>query len=209
MALLHPSRSDVGVLELFELSGRNAERATILLRDLLAAWPDRAELAGDLVACEHDGDRIAHDIIHRLHEARTGRRDVDALDGYHLATALDDIVDESEHTADMLGIYRVEAPMEHACLLGEVLVGAGAEVARALRALRDGAPLGRHLVEIHRLENEGDRLSRDAIASLFAAGIDPMMVIRWKAIFDTLESAVDACETVANVLEGIAIKRGR
>jgi uncharacterized protein len=209
MALLHATGQDVGVLELFALSGRNAERAAVLLRDLLAAWPDRAELATELVACEHDGDRIAHDIIHRLHDGRNGRRGLDAHDGYQLATALDDIVDEAEHTADMLGIYRVEATMEHACLLGEVLVVAAAEVARALRGLRDGADLGPHLVEIHRLENEGDRLSRDAIASLFAAGIDPMVVIRWKDIFESLEASIDACEHVAHVLEGIAIKRGR
>jgi uncharacterized protein len=209
MALLHIAGSDVGVLELFEVSGRNAGHATVLLRDLLAAWPERPELAAELVECEHDGDRIAHDIIHRLHGGRTGRHGVDSFDGYQLATALDDIVDEAEHTADMLGIYRVEAPMEHACLLAEVLVGAGAEVARALHALRDEAELGPHLVEIHRLENEGDRLSRDAIASLFAAGIDPMVVIRWKDIFESLEASVDACEHVAHVLEGIAIKRGR
>ena len=63
------------------------------------------------------------------------------------------------------------------------------------------------MVEIHRLENEGDRIQRAAIADLFVAGIDPMIVIRWKDIFDTLESAVDACETVANVLEGITLKR--
>src|SRR5919112_2654067 len=170
MVLLHSAAADVEVLDLFELSGRNVQRAAVLLRDLLAAWPERAELAADLVECEHDGDRIAHDIIHRLHDGRAPRRGVDPLAGYELATALDDVVDEAEHTADMLGIYRVEATMEHACLLGEVLVGAGAEVARALRALRDGADVAAHLVEIHRLENEGDRLSRDAIASLFAAG---------------------------------------
>jgi uncharacterized protein len=210
MTLLHPAGADVGVLDLFELSGRNVQRATLLLRDLLAAWPERAELAAELVACEHDGDRIAHDVIHRLHDGRAGgRRGVDALAGYELATALDDIVDEAEHTADMLGIYRVEATMEHACLLAEVLVAAGTEVARALGALREGAELGAHLVEIHRLENEGDRLSRDAIASLFAAGIDPMVVIRWKDIFESLEASVDACEHVAHVLEGIAIRRTR
>ncbi|HEX2103963.1 MAG TPA: DUF47 family protein [Solirubrobacteraceae bacterium] len=162
-------------------------------------------MATELVACEHDGDRIAHDIIHRLHDGRGARRGVDSLDGHRLATALDDIVDESEHTADVLRMYRVEAPMEHACLLADVLVGAGAEVARALRALRDGGELRPHLIAIHRLENEGDRPSRDAIASLFAAGIDPMVVIRWKDIFESLEASIDAGEHVAHVLEGIAI----
>ena len=76
-----------------------------------------------------------------------------------------------------------------------------------MRGLRNGADFAPDLVEIHRLENEADRLQRAAVAGLFANGIDPMMLIRWKDIFDTLERAVDACETVANVLEGIAIKR--
>jgi uncharacterized protein len=208
MVLIHTS-GDVGVLDLFELSGRTVKRSTVILRDLLADWPDRPDLAAALVDCEHEGDRIAHDIIHRLHDGRAARRAIDSFDGYQLATALDDVVDNAEHTADMLGIYHVEASMEHACLLAEVLVAAGEQVAQALRALRAGAELGPHLVEIHRLENEGDRLSRDAIASLFVAGIDPMVVIRWKDIFESLEAAVDACEHVAHVLEGISIKRRR
>jgi uncharacterized protein Yka (UPF0111/DUF47 family) len=209
MALLRTSGPEVGVLELFEESGRTVERATVLLRDLLATWPEEANLAAALVDCEHDGDRIAHDIIHRLHDGGAARRGPDAADGHELATALDDIVDTAEQTADMLGIYQVEASMEHACLLSEVLVAAGAQVAAALRALRAGAEVAPFLVEIHRLENEGDRLSRDAIASLFIAGIDPMVVIRWKGIFESLESSVDACEHVAHVLEGITLKRRR
>ena len=99
--------------------------------------------------------------------------------------------------------------MEQAVALSEVLVGAGEEVARALRGLRTGGDFGPQLIEIHRLENEGDRLHRDGVASLFATGIDPMLVIRWKDIFESLEAAVDACETVAHVLEGIALKRRR
>jgi uncharacterized protein Yka (UPF0111/DUF47 family) len=208
MALLHAS-GDVGVLELFEHSGRTVTRATVLLRDLLADWPERRELAAELVDCEHEGDRIAHDIIHRLHDGRASRAGIDSFDGLQLATALDDIVDNAEQTTDMLSLYGVEASMEHACLLAEVLVAAGEQVSAALRALRAGGELGPHLVEIHRLENEGDRLSRDAIASLFVAGIDPMVVIRWKDIFESLESAVDACEHVAHVIEGIGLKRRR
>ncbi len=80
---------------------------------------------------------------------------------------------------------------------------------KALRCLRTGTDLGPHLVEIHRLENEGDRLQRDGVASLFVGGIDPMVVIRWKDIFESLEAAVDACETVAHVLEGITLKQRR
>ena len=124
-----------------------------------------------------------------------------------LAGALDDIVDYAEEAADQLGLYGVEAPMEQAQQVADVLVGCSEHVAAALRGLRGGHELSPHLVEIHRLENEGDRLQRAAVAGLFANGIDPMMLIRWKDIFDTLEAAVDACETVANVLEGISIKR--
>jgi uncharacterized protein Yka (UPF0111/DUF47 family) len=97
--------------------------------------------------------------------------------------------------------------MEQAEEIAAVLVGASEHVAAGVRVLRDGGEPGEHLVEVHRLENEGDRLSRAAVADLFAAGIDPMMVIRWKDIFETLEGAVDACETVANVLEGMLLKR--
>ena len=208
MALLHTS-GDVGVLELFEQSGRTVKRATVLLRDLLADWPDHRELATELVDCEHEGDRVTHDIIHRLHDSRSSRKAIDSLEGLQLATALDDIVDNAEQTADMLGIYGVEATMEHACLLADVLVASGEQVSLALRALREGNELWPRLVEIHRLENEADRLSRDAIASLFVAGIDPMVVIRWKDIFESLEAAVDACEHVAHVLEGIGLKRRR
>jgi uncharacterized protein Yka (UPF0111/DUF47 family) len=199
--------TDTGVFELFEESGRNVERATLLLRDLLVDYPERADLARDLLLCEQDGDRITHDIIHRMNGGRSGRPPVDPADGHLLATTLDDIVDFAEQAADELSLYGVEAPMEQSARIASVLVGAGEQVALALRCLRSGTEPAPHLVEIHRLENEGDRLSREAVASLFATGIDPMVVIRWKDIFETLEQAIDACEKVAHVLEGITLKR--
>src|SRR3954463_7722470 len=159
---------DTGVLDLIEESGRNVRRATLLLRDLFADYPERADLARDLLLCEQEGDRITHDIIHRLNGGGAGRPPFANDDGHALATALDDVVDFSEQTADMLGIYGIEAPMEQATAMGDVLVGAGEQVAVALRCLRTGTALAPHLVEIHRLENEGDRISRDAVASLFA-----------------------------------------
>jgi predicted phosphate transport protein (TIGR00153 family) len=197
------------LMSLVEEAGRNVQRSGLLLHDLLVDYPEHATLARDLKVCEQEGDRITHDIIHRLAEGRV-RAPFAASDGYALATALDDIVDHSENAAAQLGLYAVEAPMEQAVEFTDVLVGAGEQIAQALRALRGGAELGPHLVEIHRLENEGDRLQRDGVASLFAGGIDPMVVIRWKDIFESLEAAVDACETVAHVLEGITLKqRGR
>jgi uncharacterized protein len=200
---------DTTLMGLVEEAARNVQRSGLLLRDLLTDYPEHAALAQDLKVCEQEGDRITHDIIHRLAGRGRSRAPFDAADGYALATALDDVVDHSEQAAAQLGLYGVEAPMEQAVEFTDVLVGAGEQIAQALRSLRTGTELGSHLVEIHRLENEGDRLQRDGVASLFAGGIDPMVVIRWKDIFESLEAAVDACETVAHVLEGITLKQRR
>jgi uncharacterized protein Yka (UPF0111/DUF47 family) len=203
--ILRRARPDPELLVLFEESGRNVQRASLLLRDLFADYPEQASLARDVLLCEQEGDRIAHDILSRL--AARGSRALDSADVHALAGALDDIVDHAEEAADQLGLYGVEAPMEQAERIAGVLVECAEQVALGLRGLRNGADPAEHLVTIHRLENEADRLVRDAVASLFANGIDPMMVIRWKDIFETLEAAVDACETVANVLEGMSLKR--
>ncbi len=198
-------KADAELLALFEESGRNVQRATVLLRELLTDYPEHPELAQEVLACEHEGDRIAHDILHRL--AERGPAHLDGADVHALAGALDDVVDHAEEAADQLGLYGVEAPMEAAVEMTEVLVLAADEVAESLSRMRDGETPLPHLVEIHRLENEADRIVRAAVASLFVNGIDPMIVIRWKDIFETLEESVDACETVANVLEGMSLKR--
>jgi uncharacterized protein Yka (UPF0111/DUF47 family) len=198
---------DETLFELIAESGANVLRTALLLRDLLAEYPERAGLAKDVRQCEHEGDRITHDLIHRLADAQRARLPFDAAEGHRLATALDDIVDHAEQVADTLGLYAVEATMEQAVELSDVLVGAAEQVSLALGCLRSGDELAPYLVEIHRLENEGDRLRRDAVASLFASGTDPMVVIRWRDIFESLEAAVDACETVAHILEGIGLRR--
>ena len=200
-------RSDPRLLELFAESGRNVHRAAGLLRDLLADYPYSNGVGRAIVDCEHEGDRIAHDILHRAAEHGRRRSVPQPADTQALTVALDDIVDFAEEAADQLGRYGVEASMEPAQEIADVLVRATEEVVAALDGLRNGADTGPHLVEIHRLENEADEIVRDAVASRFATGIDPMVVIRWKDIFESLEAAVDACETAANVLEGIALKR--
>ena len=208
MALLR-RRPDGPLLDLLDESGRNIQHAARTLRDMLGDPPERRDLAEELLRCEHEGDRIAHDIIHRLNGGRTRgtRAPFDPVTGHQLATALDDIVDLAEEAADQLVLYRIEAPMEQALELADVLVGAGEQVAGALTALRAGIDLAPRLVEIHRLENEGDRVSRDAVASLFEGGIDPMVVIRWKDVFERLEEAIDACEHVSHILEGVVVKQ--
>jgi uncharacterized protein Yka (UPF0111/DUF47 family) len=195
------------MLALFEAAGDNNARACVLLRDLLAGFPEQAELATAIRDREHEGDRLAHEMLLRLADHGARACALEATDVHALTGALDDVVDFAEEAADQLGLYGVEAPMEQAQQIAGVLVGAAEHVATGLRGLRNGLDVAPQLVEIHRLENEADKLQREALADLFVTGIDPMMVIRWKDIFETLESAVDACETVANVLEGMTLKR--
>jgi hypothetical protein len=190
--------------DLFEEAGANIARAGDLIERILQEWPDRGSLMRDLVNCEHEGDRITHDIIQRLNQ--TFVTPIDREDIYALASSLDDIVDYIEEAADFLGLYRIEAPMAQAQELGSVLREACQAVAQAIPRLRDFRDIHHYTVEINRLENDGDRIVRAALASLFDHGIDPMLVIRWKDIFERLEEAVDATERTANILEGITIK---
>jgi uncharacterized protein len=186
-------------------AGRNVERATALLRELMRAWPDGAEKRLELVDLEHDNDAVTHDVIHHLHSRLAvpfERSDVLAL-----ASGLDDVVDYAEEAADFLGLYRVEAPMDQAVALADTLCLAGCEVAAALGSLDDLGAATPHLREIKRLEHEGDRLLRDGLSALFEGGVDPMAVIRWKDIFERVEEGIDACDRVAHVLRGIAVKR--
>src|SRR5918912_2565738 len=191
--------------DLFEEAGGNIVRAADLLDQLLRSYPDRRdELTRDILICEQEGDRITHDIIRRLNE--TFVTPIDREDIYALASALDDIVDFTEEVADYLGLYKIEAPMEQAQQLAKVLHEASRQIDQALPRLRGFQDISHFTVEINRLENDGDRIVREAMAALFDDGIDPMVVIRWKDIYERLESAIDACETVANILEGITIK---
>jgi uncharacterized protein len=190
--------------DLFEEAGGNILRATGLLEEMLRDFPERSALARDILICEQDGDRITHDIIQRLNQ--TFVTPIDREDIYEMASALDDVVDYTEEVADYLGLYKIEAPMVQSQELAKVLHACGRQIAEAMPRLRGFKDISHYTVEINRLENDGDRITREAIASLFDNGIDPMVVIRWKDIFERLEEAIDATEHVANILEGIVIK---
>jgi uncharacterized protein len=195
---------DLAYFELFEEAGRNIKRAADLLDELLSGFPDSRDLAQDIRECEHAGDRITHEIVNRLNH--TFEAPIDGQDMLALASALDDIVDYIEEVADYLGLYKIEAPMDQGIRLAGVLKAACEQVCDALPRLRGFGELSEQTVEINRLENEGDRITREAVASLFDGGIDPMVVIRWKDLFERLEAAIDSTERVANILEGIVIK---
>jgi hypothetical protein len=195
---------DGDFFRLFEEAGGNIVRAADLLDQMVRHYPERAGLARDILICEQEGDRIVHDVIGRVNH--TFVTPIDREDILELISVLDDIVDYIEEVADYLGLYKIEAPMEQATELTHVLLGATRQLEQAIPRLRGFKDISRQTVEAHRLENEGDRIVRAAIASLFERGIDPMFVIRWKDIFERLEDAIDACERAAYILEGIVIK---
>jgi uncharacterized protein len=190
--------------DLFAEGGQNTLRTAKLLRDLLEVWPDDGGLATDILKAEQEGDRITHDIIRRLNT--TFVTPIDREDIFSLATQMDDIVDDIEETADFMGLYQIEAPMDQSLAMAEVLVKSCEQLYGLLQNLRGFKDLDHYWIEIHRLENDGDRIYRDAVASLFSNGIDPMVVIRWRDIFLRLERAIDATETTASILEGIIVK---
>ncbi len=190
--------------DLFEEAGVNIHRAAELLERMLRDYPENSELAREVLICEQHGDRITHDIVQRLNN--TFVTPIDREDILALASGLDDIVDYIEEVADFLGLYKIEAPMEAAQKMADVLVQATQQIAEAMPNMRGFKDLSRYTVEINRLENDGDRIQREALAALFIEGIDPMVVIRWKDIYERLEEAIDATEKVAYTLEGIVLK---
>lgn len=192
--------------DLFSEAGRNTLRAARMLDQMMGEWPDDTGLGREILLTEQEGDRITHNIIRRLNTSSHSPMDRDET--YALATKLDDVVDYIEEAADFLGLYSIEAPMTQANELTAILVACCTELAEALDKLKGSQGVDPHLIEIHRLENDGDRVSRDAVAALFSNGIDPMVVIRWKDIFAVLEKAIDATESTAHIIEGILIRKG-
>ena len=190
-----PLPHDRTFFDLFNEAGKNGVHAAALLDEMMNVWPDAGSLGEQIVEAEHRGDRITHSIVQRLNTTEVSP--IDREDVYGLAT---------EEAADFLGLYQVEAPMEQATALTEVLVGGCRHLAAGLEELPSFHDLDRHWIEVHRLENEADRIFRSALASLFTNAIDPMVVIRWKDIFEVLEEAIDATEKAAQILEGIVIK---
>ena len=204
MALRSATSRDAAYFDLLAESGANILRGANLLEHMFETWPEESGVARDILKAEQEGDRITQEIVRRLNlEPPKG---VESTDLYALATQLDDIIDDTEEAADFMGLYQIEAPMEQAYELSDILAQSCEQVSGLLSDLREFKELEPYWVEIHRLENEGDRVWREALASLFSNGIDPMVVIRWKDIFGLLERAIDSTETAAHTIEAIAVK---
>jgi uncharacterized protein Yka (UPF0111/DUF47 family) len=124
-----------------------------------------------------------------------------------LAIEIDDVVDELEEASDLLGLYGIELPTKHAVQQTGLIVAAAEQLSIACANLKSFVGVQEALIELKRLEDEGDRILRDGLASLFRDDrIDPLMVIRWKDVYDRLEGALDSCETAANTIANIVVK---
>jgi len=193
---------------LFEESAQNAVKAAHSLKQMVDTWQDIEQRIAEIDDLEHHGDTITHQISARVH--RTFITPLDREDIAMLAHTLDDITDFIHAAAVAMHLYKVDYPSQRAKQLADIIVEATTEVGRAMPHLRGhGAQLKRilgHCIEINRLENAADEVFRSAMAELFDNPTDMANVIKWREIYEHMESATDRCEDVANVLEGVALK---
>ena len=193
--------------DLFEASTANAFKTAQVLKEMVDTWIDLEEKVNLIDELEHTGDTITHSIFEQLH--RTFITPFDREDIASLANSLDDVTDFIHAASMAMFIYKVNYPSQGAKELASIIVQATAEVETALSLLRHRAKLKQvleHCIEINRLENTADSIYRRAMAQLFEDSSDMAAVIKWREIYDHMESATDRCEDVASVLEGIALK---
>jgi uncharacterized protein len=192
---------------LFEESAKNAAEVAQQLKDLLCDWNDVEKKVEVIIEMEHKGDGVAHEIIALVH--RTFVTPFDREDIALLAHSLDDIVDFIEAAADAMNLYQIAEPTPTAKELADVIVQITSEVYQAMSELRQRLDLKKILkrcVEINRLENMADKIYREGLAELFRDSKDIPYIIKWREIYEYMETASDRCEDVANALEGVAIK---
>ncbi len=178
-----------------------------VLKEMVDTWQFVESRVAEVTELEHRGDNIAHQIMAQLH--RTFVPPFDREDIALLAHTMDDVVDFIQAAADAMLIYKIGQPSQRARELAEIIVRAVTEIEKAVKLLRERAHLKRILnycVEINRLENIADRVFRAAQAELFEDTQDTARLIKWREIYEDLESATDRCEDVADVLEGVALK---
>ena len=205
-ARLFPSEGNV-FFDLFERHAEKAVEAARLLRAMLNNPVDLADQARRIKQLEHEGDVITHRAVEILH--RTFITPIDRGDIHRLISRLDDVLDLIEATSERVWLYAINTVDRDAIDLADVLVNAVTEMRRSMLGLRDlknRDAIIQVCMEINRYENEGDTLLRRAVARLFQESKDPLAVIKWKDIYEFLEDAIDRCEDVANVVEGVALE---
>ncbi|HEY3050946.1 MAG TPA: DUF47 family protein [Gaiellaceae bacterium] len=190
--------------DLFTKAGENLLETARLAERRFNEFPELTVRQIDVKALEHRGDELTREIVELLNTQYI--TPFDREDIYELAKAIDDVVDYIENASDLLGLYKVESRLDASLEQCRVLVSAAEHLAKALAELRQLRRVEPEIVEVKRLEDEGDRIVRSGIASLFDDGVDPLMVIRWKDILEALEDALDSCETAADLVGNIVVK---
>jgi len=190
--------------DLFTRAGETLLETARLAEQRFREFPQTSVNHGRVKDLENQGDELTREIIALLNTQYI--TPFDREDIYELAKSIDDVVDYIEHASDLLGLYKVDSRMEQSVEQCRVLVSGAEHLSKALADLRQLRRCEPHIVEVKRLEDEADRIVRDAIAALFEDHVDPLTVIRWKDIFEALEDAVDACETAADLVGNIVVK---
>jgi predicted phosphate transport protein (TIGR00153 family) len=189
---------------LFLKQAENIQAGAKALVDMLAHYTGVPEQAQNIKAIEHAGDEITHNLFTKLNQ--TFITPFDREDIHELCSKLDDVLDLIDAAASRFVLYRVDTIRAGVGDLAKILLQTTAEVAAAMHALNKPDHVLKHCIEINRLENESDRLCRTLIAQLFDEEKDPVQIIKWKEIFEVIETAVDKCEDVANVIETVTLK---
>ena len=195
--------------QFFDLFGQMADEiraAAGLLEQILAVEPPAVAHVDAIKDAEHRCDALTHDAIQRLH--RTFVTPFDREDLYALATTLDTVMDAIDHAAALIKLYRIDRVPPGSLELAHAVSASGDRLHDALDALAAKKPVHPHTVEINRLENVADRVYQEAVERLFASETDPILIMKWKELYDNLETITDRCEDVANVIEGVVVKYG-
>jgi len=191
--------------DLFNEMATHIHSSARLLADLFNQFDESEQYVHRIKDLEHQCDELTHTIVRKLNQ--TFITPIDREDIYALAGKLDDVIDLIDSAAHRTLMYRITHSTDTARRMVDIIVCATAEIVQAVARIKTNANMQQYFIEIHRLENEGDALYRDAIAQLFHDHEDPLEVIKWKDLYETLERGIDKCEDVANVLESIMLKQ--
>ncbi|HLG22875.1 MAG TPA: DUF47 family protein [Candidatus Manganitrophaceae bacterium] len=190
--------------DMFEEAAKNIYEGARLLLEMMENYTEVEERVKKIQTVEQKGDTITHDIIRKLNQ--TFITPIDREDIYSLSSSLDDVLDFIEAVADRMVVFKIQKPTPEAIKLSRIIFESAQEIVKAILQLKSMKQIYGHCVEVNRLENEADRITRDAIARLFEEVQNPIEVIKWKEIYENLEIATDRCEDVANILERIVLK---
>lgn len=190
----------------FKLMADQLRHGARLLEAMFAVDPPLADKAHEIKEVEHQCDFLTHEIIQRLN--KTFVTPIDREDIHELAKTLDDVMDAIDNAASLIPLYRIDFIRPGARELTQVIIKQTDEIRAAVAALDQKKGVLPHAIEINRLENEADKIHKQAIGQLFDEEKDPIALIKWKEIYNVLEEATDACEDVANLLENVVVKHG-